>query len=331
MSRASEQPSGWRWGPDRPAAVDAYGRHAYLKKWKEEDGSGGRRVVRDEGATRNLVTQNVRGFTEVSRRKWLSAWRRTLVRNRPMAWLIQETHMSSQEEADWARQEWSRVWGTQSRDGDKPLSYWSIHTAKAGGVAILLTPQEAKVATPWQQSKWTHRVIAVKIGDLVVMNVYAPNDPAGRERFFKGLTDWPVEENLTIVAGDFNSVQSPVLDRLGGQRTGKPESAELERLVRTWRLEDARILEEAADMDAEQPEPTNFFPFWAPEAASRLDRFYVPQTWTAQVQYVAVDEPEAASDHQRVSLHWKDSGDCSTRSGQHTRTDTYGAHGRTHQ
>lgn len=41
----------------------------------------------------------------------------------------------------------------------------------------------------------------------------------------------------------------------------------------------------------------------SPTGSSRIDRYYVPKTWTSEVERVEVDEPAVASDHQRVWLY----------------------------
>ena len=109
----------------------------------------------------------------------------------------------------------------------------------AGGVAILLSPAVAVLSQPWQQERWTHRVIAVNLGDYRLINIYAPNIHADRELFFPDLQRWPWEQHNVIIAGDFNCVQIPLLDRLGGKRSGRPESAALQDLVNRLSLEDA--------------------------------------------------------------------------------------------
>ncbi|KAE8908137.1 hypothetical protein PF003_g8040 [Phytophthora fragariae] len=149
--------------------------------------------------------------------------------------------------------------------------------------------------------------MAITIGELLVINVYAPNDHRDREAFFTQLQAWPRQQQDTILAGDFNCVQSPLLDRLGGHRSKRPESKALEQLLEQGQLEDARILEEHAETEeVEDQDPTEYFTYWVPEAASRIDRYYVPKTWTAVVERVEVEEPAIASDHQRVTLHMRE-------------------------
>jgi hypothetical protein len=71
-----------------------------------------------------------------------------------------------------------------------------------------------------------NRFISLQLPNYQLANIYAPNDRASREAFF-GLASkaWPSGD--VVLAGDFNSVQSPALDRLGGHRSGRPESLAL--------------------------------------------------------------------------------------------------------
>ena len=103
--------------------------------------------------------------------------------------------------------------------------------------------------------------------------------------------------------GDFNCVQTPLLDRLGGKRSDRPESAALQDLVNRLRLEDACTLQNSVEDDNDVPDPTDYFTYWARDTASRIDRFYVPQSWAAIVQWVSVEEPSVPSDHQCAQLH----------------------------
>ena len=38
-------------------------------------------------------------------------------------------------------------------------------------------------------------------------------------------------------------------------------------------------------------DPTDYFTYWGPDSASCIDRFYVPQSWAAEVQWVSMVEP----------------------------------------
>ncbi|POM62823.1 DNase I-like protein [Phytophthora palmivora] len=159
-----------------------------------------------------------------------------------------------------------------------------------------------------------------------MVNVYAPNVRQDRELFYGMLQTWPWQVREVILAGDFNYVIMPdissVLDRLGGKRNARSESAALCDLQQQLKVEDACILAGHTEEFWEQMEPTEFFTYWGPEAASRLDRFYVPQKWTAEVKWVAVEKPQVPSDHQCVRLHLR-SDTLPTPSQKRTRAAVY--------
>ena len=79
---------------------------------------------------------------------------------------------------------WARLGGRSHGNLGPPLSYWSVGSSAAGGVEIFLSPAVAELSQPWQQERWTHRVIAVNLGDYRLINIYAPNTHADRELFF---------------------------------------------------------------------------------------------------------------------------------------------------
>jgi exonuclease III len=238
----------------------------------------------------------------------MTAWRRTPVKERPIAWLLQETHVQSTDEATALQAEWKRMWGQQYQHPDQELSYWSVDDSKRGGVAILLNPSGTGKATPWRQRSWTNRCISLQLPNYLLVNVYAPNDRVEREDFFTGLIamEWPHSD--VVLAGDFNCVQSPALDRLGGRRSGRPESPALQQSTEELHLEDALTLSINADDEDEGTESITHFTYWGPEVASRIDRFYLPVSWTSKVQWIEAAEPAASSDHQRVRLHYREPG-----------------------
>jgi hypothetical protein len=60
-------------------------------------------------------------------------------------------------------------------------------------------------------------------------------------------------------------------------------------------------------VDEDEPETLQTFTYWGPEAASRIDRFYLPASWMERIQWLEVAEPAASSDHQRVRMHYRES------------------------
>ncbi|CAI5712111.1 unnamed protein product [Peronospora farinosa] len=246
-------------------------------------------------------SQNVRGFKRVDRHKWMSGWRVQSKRTNTIAWGLQETHIDSESAAQEAADSWSTNWGAQYSDCHTESSYWSVSADKTGGVAILLDPRKQQVCQRWHPELWSKRVIAVIVDSILLVNVYAPNDRQERERLFRLMREWPWPQLEVVLFGDFNCVQSPHLDRLGGLRSGRPESPELETLLQALGLEDAQTLAASA-MEDEVPEPVDYYTFWNARSASRIDRFYVNTSWTAVVQQVQVQLPVFHSDHQQIIL-----------------------------
>ena len=130
----------------RHTPTDAYGRHHFLRQPSRKGGSH-QGYMKFNGSKR-IEIQNVRGFQIKSRISWLTAWRRTRVQERPLAWMIQETHVSSQDEVDQLISAWARLWGQHEQHSGPPMSYWSIGEERTAGVAILLTPLAAALTTP---------------------------------------------------------------------------------------------------------------------------------------------------------------------------------------
>ncbi|OWZ07214.1 reverse transcriptase [Phytophthora megakarya] len=197
------------------------------------------------------------------------------------------------------------MWGFQGKA--ETLSYWSVDSPEAGGVGILIFPEYHHSVSPWKDHLWTARRIGVTLGQLRVLNVYAPasNKPR-REVFFTQLQDWDLTstENL-VLAGDFNCVEVPVLDRLGGLRQLKTESEVLTRNTRTWDILDARALMGSALSELELS-PMEHFTYWQGNYASRIDRFYVASSCASWVQWVSVHLPRMPSDHEEVQLHLRE-------------------------
>uniref|UniRef100_A0AAV1UH13 Endonuclease/exonuclease/phosphatase domain-containing protein n=1 Tax=Peronospora matthiolae TaxID=2874970 RepID=A0AAV1UH13_9STRA len=134
----------------------------------------------------------------------MKAWRRTPVSSRPLAWCIQETHVTSVEEEAELRQEWRRLWGKHHDSSQAPMSFWTVGSSKTSGVTILLTPTAATRAVAWNEDKWHSRAIGITVQDLCILNVYAHNLRGEREAFFTSLHEWNLPPGRTALLGDFN-------------------------------------------------------------------------------------------------------------------------------
>ena len=146
------------------------------------------RRPRQLAADQRFLSQNVIGFTKDKRAQWMAAWRRTPVSSRPLVWCIQETHVTSVEEAAELRQDRRRVWGKQHDSSQAPMSFWMVGTSKTSGVAILLTLSVATEAVAWNEAKWTSRAIGVTVQDVFILNVNARNLRGEREAFLRVFT-----------------------------------------------------------------------------------------------------------------------------------------------
>ncbi|KAL3658995.1 hypothetical protein V7S43_015880 [Phytophthora oleae] len=180
-------------------ANDVYGRLNYMQ---QADGRHKRKKQKRKGSKYQILeTQNVRGFARDTRRMWMESWRRVPVKERPAAWMIQETYVSSLEEAEDLEKQWRRIWGNQNRKNGPQLSYWSVESSKTAGVAILLNPEVAEKTKPWQQQLWTKRNIMVEMEDTLLVNLYAPNTQEQREEMFEQLSSWTWKDNKIILGG----------------------------------------------------------------------------------------------------------------------------------
>ena len=166
---------------------------------------------------------------------------------------------------------------------------------------ILLTPQSAVTANVRHQQHWNIRAASVSIGEVVLVNLYTPTLRSERELFFTDLLSSNLDPFATILAGDFNCVQSPLIDRCGHSRANRSESPALDAVIDTTGLADARVLRDHVN-DSDSDDFEDHFTYWAGERASRIDRFYVPATWAGSFQWVETRISSNPSDHQEVVL-----------------------------
>lgn len=74
---------------------------------------------------------------------------------------------------------------------------------------------------------------------MVVVNVYAPNNPLERKRFFQDLYETLMTTRPTILEADFNSIASCTIDKIGGNMERGTDSRELSALLSDHQLSDA--------------------------------------------------------------------------------------------
>jgi hypothetical protein len=88
-----------------------------------------------------VLTQNVRDFKnqDQTQEQWMAGWKLAIKGKKLYYIALHETHVTSTHEAERLASKWSRCWGLQ-HDPAAPLSFWTVTSSKAGGVAILLHP-----------------------------------------------------------------------------------------------------------------------------------------------------------------------------------------------
>lgn len=133
--------------------------------------------------------------------------------------LLQETHITSQVQADELNAEWNRICGLAEH---RQTTFRGIASAEAAGVAILINPMTVATATAHRPYTWTDRRMVIELNNIALANVYAPNNRSDCERFFREVgAVYTRRADRLILGGDFNSVQNTRRDRLSLE-VGKP-------------------------------------------------------------------------------------------------------------
>ena len=147
----------------------------------------------------NLVSLNVNGLNDHLKRTALIDWIKCMTAD---IVCLQETHASSHESI--------RKWFANS--GYRVAS--SCHTNKGAGTAILVN-DKYKISKIIKDDAGRFVQVLVDFGEdqLSFASIYAPNKNPERNAFFFSLTDLVDLSRPVFIAGDFNSVLDPLLDR----------------------------------------------------------------------------------------------------------------------
>ena len=206
------------------------------------------------------ISLNVNGIAEKPKRDRIFDFFRNFKAD---FYLLQETH----NDTDRHETQWTTEWGGQCM--------WSRGTNRSRGVAILLPPGSNKHVNNIRRDT-EGRVLSVTLTDpdkdtqMNIINVYAPNNPRERQVLFENLWQYKSGETNLILAGDFNYIKAPELDKQGGNPSGGSQGIrELNQfvdsndLIDTWR----------------KSHPQDRVYTWHSKdftLRSRLDRWYVP-------------------------------------------------------
>ena len=124
--------------------------------------------------------------------------------------LLQETYSTPQDENIW-KKEW-----------EGPTFFSSLNNHKCG-VAILCTNNRNKLKAFYENTHKPGRHLSIKIdmesSSFIITNIYTPNIPRKRKKFFQKLETYIKNNNNNILGGDFNMVENIQKDRAGGNPT----------------------------------------------------------------------------------------------------------------
>ena len=156
----------------------------------------------------NFITINVQGLCTLAHRQALLTWLNNLG---PDIICLQETHATSDREC--------RDWFSQTNACNQKYKYKctsSPGTAHSSGVAILYTPCFQEVKSYRDEAS---RLIVVEFSrddlNFQVVCLYGANKPEEGTAFFEALYPVIDPDIPVLVAGDFNTVVDPRLDRFG--------------------------------------------------------------------------------------------------------------------
>ena len=185
-----------------------------------------------------------------------------------------------------------------------PTGAWD--QSRHAGFGIHINPHSGHQFRPAHTPLWTDRCIMLTDGSLTLVCVYAPNARAARTAFYEHLA----LDRLTtevLVAGDFNAVTTPLIDR---RVSGRPleeatECPAMEDWLAGFKLADAgahwsEAVETAHDA---RKYARRFHTYYAGTSSSRLDRIYVTPGLVPWVARLATTPPHNTSDHLEVVRH----------------------------
>ena len=233
----------------------------------------------------SILTLNVNGMRDSSKRHRIFQFCKSL--NVDFVFL-QESHITCLDDANI----WSIEWG-----GGLYASYGS--SSKCGTIILTaphLTHQVGKV-NPDHEGRLLSIIYKHSLGNICLCNVYAPNNPSDRKDFFNVLPTFIPGNMPCLLAGDFNCVPDPGLDRRnpGSHRNSRAGIFELGHTLELHSLSDIwRTLNPS----------TYAFTWHKPDGsdASRLDRIYGPSDY--EVRHCSITQCPL-SDHDAVKVCFK--------------------------
>ena len=239
-----------------------------------------------------ILTANLRGI--VTPQKRLAAFSLLASKNAQI-YLITETHFETAVQAKKAEEDWKNAGGCGG-------FFSHSNRMNSGGVAILFgknchkwlnSAKNTKISVPGHMIS-TEIEIGVETHKIIC--VYGPKS-SRRKEFFKQLTLKEKTKHKVILAGDFNFVENPGMDRSGAEAsqhtTGANECrifTENHRLIDAFRTE---FPSKKAYTFTSSNQPIT-------QTSSRLDRIYIPEN--ASNFHSKIEEGRYSfTDHQMVT------------------------------
>ena len=253
-----------------------------------------------------IITLNVRGIRDQSKRQQVFHWLKTS--SRASIFLLQETHLVTEDEAHKWSCEWSgRV--TASRPTLLRCSWWaSSASPHTGGTAILIRPSAQRqftvvsVATP-PQHNGGHATVQLKVGrDVVALHsIYSPAPAQLRVQFFEHLLASPLAppEVVSLYGGDWNTVNVVARDTMNMpvyDNTGAPQ---LNQFCTMHGLLDYWLETEHSDQVGFTRYATDGM------SASRIDRCYVSADKLERWRSLTVAPQPAFTDHNGLLIQFR--------------------------
>ena len=198
----------------------------------------------------NVISLNINGLNDPTKRQKVFS---ELAQNTYHfdIFLLQETHIVTDKITKLEDE-----WKIRSNGGE---SFWNAAPSpRECGVAVLI--KNKNVAIQACQMDTTGRIICINIifekQCIQIFNIYAPTTPSLREFFYEKLQDFTFSSKHMILAGDFNMVEDPMLDRVppGKASNYTDGNVALQSFVKShnlsdaWRTLNTRVLEYSFDI-----------------------------------------------------------------------------------
>ena len=214
----------------------------------------------------SICTINVNGIAELPKREKVFKY---LLDKHFDIYFLQETHLPDVTQGKL----WENQWGGRA--------LWSPGTNQSAGVGLLLHPGSSiEIISHNIDTEGRVLVAKLKHNDRTfqLVNVYAPNKHSERKTFFGTLWRLVFRNVDTIMTGDFNCVPDVRVDKWGGDDSfGDKGIPQLHAFAGSLSLEDV--------FRVKNPSEKLFTWFNGPHSVGcRLDRFYTPSAWRAQVR-----------------------------------------------